>query len=428
MLKSVIFILMMLQGVLLSATVEKVEVGGVEVPLVFEEDKTLPIASMQLIFQNSGSIADGAHAGIASFSASLLNEGTKKLGSVGFATELENNAISLSTHTGTETFVVELEALKEQFGKGIGYTKMLLSDPNYTQEAFDKVKLLKLSRIEQKENDFDYIASLNLKLLVYKDTPLGHPTIGTKESLNALKLKDVEDFIGSHVVLERAIVVIGGDMTLEEAKAFAKEALSPLAKGSSEPLPHIEHLRKPSQVVAKKDTKQAYVYFSAPLDIKADDKERYKAKVAAFILGAGGFGSRMMEEIRVKRGLAYSAYARANINKSRSSLKGHLQTKLESQDEAIKLVKEVVSDFVAKGVTKEELEQAKKFISGSEPLRNEVLSQRLNRTFMEYYQGLGLGYHQKELELIEKLTLEDLNAFIKSHEEINLLSFSIVTK
>jgi len=428
MFKFIILFVILLEGVLLSATVEKIKVKGVEIPLVFEKDATLPIASMQLIFQTSGSIDDGKHPGIASFSASLLNEGTKALGAVGFAQKLEENAIHLSTHSGTETFVLELESLKEQFAKGVGLLQDLLKDPNLTQSALDKVKLLKLSRIKQKENDFDYIASLNLKLLVYKDTPLGHPSIGTRESLEALKMEDVKAYIMNHLVLKRAIVVVGGDMTLDEAKKFAAEALQPLTEGKSEPLPFVKHIEKPEQIVAKKDTKQAYVYFSAPLYVKAGDKDRYKAKVAAFILGAGGFGSRMMEEIRVKRGLAYSAYCRANINKSHTSLKGYLQTKLESQDEAIKLVKEVVADFIKKGVTQEELDQAKRFISGSEPLRNEVLSQRLNRTFMEYYQGLGVGYHEKELALIEKLSLEELNDFIKSHEEINQLSFSIVTK
>ncbi len=424
----IILLFLTIQGVLLSATVEHIEVKGVKVPVIFEKDSLLPIASMQLIFQNAGSISDGQKAGLSSFSASLLNEGTKKLGSVGFAAKLEENAISLSSHSGSETFVIELESLKEQFEKGVGFLQTLLKDPNYTKESFEKVKLLKLSRIKQKENDFDYIASLNLKLLVYKDTPLGHPSIGTKESLESINLEDVKSFIDSRLSLKRAIVVVGGDMSLEEAKKFAKSSLSLLPKGEFEKLPTVEHLKKPSSVVAKKDTKQAYIYFSSPLFVKSDDKNRYKAKVAAFILGAGGFGSRMMEEIRVKRGLAYSAYSRANITKSHSSLKGYLQTKLKSQDEAVKLVKELIADFVKNCVTQNELDQAKKFLLGSEPLRNETLSQRLNRTFMEYYQNLGLNYYKKELKLIEDLTLKDLNDFIKSHDEINLLSFSIVTK
>jgi predicted Zn-dependent peptidase len=160
----------------------------------------------------------------------------------------------------------------------------------------------------------------------------------------------------------------------------------------------------------------------------AGDEEYYKARVATFILGTGGFGSRLMEEIRVKRGLAYSAYSRAEVTKSHSHFSGYLQTKLESKDEAIKIVKDVIADFVKDGVTKDELEQAKKFILGSEPLRNETLSQRLSTAFQEYYNGFDLGHSKGELKLIEKLTLSDLNTFIKSHKEINQLSFSVVTK
>ena len=162
--------------------------------------------------------------------------------------------------------------------------------------------------------------------------------------------------------------------------------------------------------------------------MRVDSEDNYKARVATYILGTGGFGSRLMEEIRVKRGLAYSAYARVSVSKSSSYLTGYLQTKIESGDEAKKTVKEVIAKFVKDGVTKEELEHTKKFLLGSEPLRVETMSQRLHRTFMEYYKGFELGHSEKELEKIASLKLKDLNEFIKSHKEILDLSFAIVTK
>ena len=161
--------------------------------------------------------------------------------------------------------------------------------------------------------------------------------------------------------------------------------------------------------------------------MNADDEDYYKARVATFILGTGGFGSRLMEEIRVKRGLAYSAYARVSVTKASSYMSGYLQTKLESMEEAKKTVEKVIAKFVKKGVTQEELDQTKKFILGSEPLRVETMSQRLSRTFMEYYKGQKLGHSEKELEKIETLKLKDLNTFIKEHKEILELSFAIVT-
>ena len=180
--------------------------------------------------------------------------------------------------------------------------------------------------------------------------------------------------------------------------------------------------------VLLKETQQAYVYFGSPYNMMVGDENYYKARVAMFILGAGGFGSRLMEEIRVKRGLAYSAYASVNVTKSSSSMSGYLQTKLDSLEEAKTTVKQVIEKFVDQGVSESELEQTKKFLQGSEPLRVETMSQRLNRTFQEYYRGHNLGYSQKELEKIQNLKLKDLNEFIKQHKEILKMSFAIVTK
>ncbi len=133
-----------------------------------------------------------------------------------------------------------------------------------------------------------------------------------------------------------------------------------------------------------KDTKQAYIYFGAPYFMEVNSTKRVYGKIASFILGSSGFGSRMMEEIRVKRGLAYSAYSRFIVNKTHSYFSGYLQTKLESADEAKKVVKELVKNFIQNGVTQEELESAKKFFLGSEPLRNETLSQKINRDFRNF--------------------------------------------
>jgi len=151
------------------------------------------------------------------------------------------------------------------------------------------------------------------------------------------------------------------------------------------------------------------------------------SEVASFILGSSGFGSRLMEEIRVKKGLVYSVYSRFSINKTHAYFSGYLQTKIESGDEAVKSVKDVVELFLDKGVTQEELTSAKQFIIGSEPLRNETLSQRLNRAFQEYYTNRPLGSSKEKLKKIEAMSLEQLNSFISKHKEIAQLSFSVVT-
>jgi len=426
--KKLILIIFLIQGWLMSAVVKEVEVSGVKVPVIYEKDNSLPVVSMQLVFRNAGSMEDGEHYGLASFCAKMFSEGTKKLGSTKFAEILDDNALNLSVNNGNETFVFEASSLKEKFDLLTKMIKELLSDPNLTQESFNKVKTLTLGAISSKENDYDYIASSGLKKLLFKGTPLGHDSLGTKESIEKLALKDVKEFVQKHIVTSRAIVVIGGDIDEDKALQKVKDVLLVLKAGSYKKVGFYNADDKAEQKVIKKDTKQAYVYFGSPFYLKVNDKDAYKAKVAAFILGSSGFGSRLMEEIRVKKGLAYSAYARINLNKSYSDFSGYLQTKTDTKDEAVKSVKEVIDNFLKNGATKEELKAAKEFLSGSEPLRVETLSQRLGRAFFEYYRGLELGYSLKELQLIEKLSLKDLNDFIHSHKEIEKLTFFIVTK
>ena len=423
-----ILILLCLQGFLMAATIKHIKINDMKIPVIFEKDNNLPILNLQLIFKNSGYMQDKNKSGVASISAKLLNEGTKKLGSTKFAQELEYSAISLHTSTGFETFVIELSSLKDVHEKGLGLLKDLIKDPNYDNEVLEKIKTIKVGSLKRKENDFDYIASKELKKLLFKDTALENPSSGTIDSISKIKMNDIKKFISSSLDLNNLIVVAGGDFEYEELVPKIEKLILSLENKNKNKLEKISVKAKAKTETIIKDTQQAYVYFGSPFNVDVKDSDTYMAKVASFILGGSGFGSRLMEEIRVKRGLAYSAYGYVSLNKSHSYFTGYLQTKLETADEAKELVSSIIKEFVQKGVSKDELQAAKNFLLGSEPLRTETLSQRLNRAFTLYYRGLEQDHSKKELEKIENLKLEDLNAYIKSHKEINNLSFSIVRK
>jgi len=411
----------------MSQSLDSIKVNGVSIPIIFEKETHLPIVNAQIILRCSGSIEDGKQSGLARLTASILGEGTKKLGSVAFSEKLEERAIHLSTHAGFETFVFEISSLKEQFPYAMTMLKDLLVDPNFTEESLSKVKDQTLGMLSSKESDFDYVANVNLKKLIYKDTPMQEPTAGDSESVKALNLDDVTHFYHEHIDLSNLVIVAGGDIDINAFKKELTAVLETLPVGSKRKLMHFDANGDENNVTVHKKTEQAYIYFGAPLDINSSDSNDYKSKVASFILGESGFGSRLMEAVRVKKGLAYSVYSRYGINKSHSAFTGYLQTKNENLKDAERIVKKVIDNFVKNGATADELEQAKKFLLGSEPLRNETLSQRLNRAFFEYYRGFKLGHSKEVLNKIETLSLRDLNDFIKKHQEITKLSFSVVT-
>ena len=412
----------------MGATIKHIDIKGVQIAVIFEEQKSLPILNLQLVFQNSGYIQDKNKSGLANLSSKLLNEGTKELGATAFAQELEENAISLTTSNGFETFVIELSNLKEQSNKGLSLLTDLLKSPNFSQDTLDKLKTIQNGSLKRKENDFDYVAQNQLKSVLFAGTALENPSSGTIETTSKIQLKDIENFITNTISLSNLIIVAGGDFEEEEFEKFIKPFLETLKVGQKNEFQKINFISKNDEKTLIKDTEQAYIYFGSSFNADSKDEENYKAKVASFILGGSGFGSRLMEEIRVKRGLAYSAYGSISINKSHTYFNGYLQTKNESANEAKDLVKQLVAQFVKDGVTQEELTAAKNFLTGSEPLRSETLSQRLNSAFTLYYRGLEQDYSKKELEKIQNLKLEDLNSYIKSHNEINNLTFSIVRK
>jgi len=427
--KRIILLLIVLQGILMAEMLEEIKVKDASVPVVFEEGNYIPIVSIQLVFSNAGHLSNPAGKdGLADMAARLLNEGTKKDGSSGFATKLDAKAVDIDMHVGRESFVIEVSSLKSEFPYAIERLLELVKDPNYTKEAMDQVKHQKIGWLTQKKSDFDYIAGSALRATLFKGEALGKPYDGTLASIKEISLEDVQTFIKTHLGYNNAVAVVGGDITLQEAEGYVAKILSLFPKVVRTEVKKIEASAKKEVVLIDEETQQAYIYFGAPFNYSYEEKDQYKAKIAEYLLGGAGFGSRLMEEIRVKRGLTYGVYASLRRTKPVSYLSGYMQTKLSTQEEAKDLIQEVVDDFVTKGITAKELEDTKKFLLGSEPLRMETLSQRLARAYNEYYYGRPLGFSKAQLKKIEEVTLKEMNDFITSHKELSNLTFSIVTK
>jgi len=422
-----LFILLLLQGLLMAASLHDITIKDTKVPVVFEEGKYIPIVSIQLVFKNAGHLANTID-GQADMAAKLLNEGTSKEGSIGFATKLDAHAVDIGVHVGRESLVVEVSALKSEFAYAVERLIELLKDPNYTQVALDQIKHQKIGWLKQKESDFDYIAASSLRGTLFKGTSLAKSYDGTVESIGKLKLEDIKTFISTHLGYNNVIGVVGGDIDFKEAEGYLKQILSLLPKVTTREVEKVTASNKKEIKLIDEDTQQAYIFFGAPFNYAYNEKDQYKAKIAEYLLGGAGFGSRMMEEIRVKRGLTYGVYASLRRTKSVSYMSGYMQTKLSTQDEAKALIQSVVDDFVKNGITQKELDSTKEFLLGSEPLRTETLSQRLGRAYNDYYYERPLDFAKEQLEKIETVTLKEMNDFIKVHTELSDISFSIVTK
>ncbi|EAJ9148288.1 insulinase family protein [Campylobacter coli] len=401
---------------------QNLEVNGTKIPFIFEENNDFPIVILKLVFRNCGRSYDEI-AGLAKMFARILNEGVDD----NFFKELEFKAVNLEASSGFESLEINLSCLEENFEFALKHLKNLLLNPRFEEKILEKLKINALGELASKSSDFDYLAKNLLNSEIFGCKEFQSPNDGDEKSIKQISLSDLEGFYKKNINLSNLVVILGGNLSQEKAKGLLDKLLAKLQKGSQNSQKTYEINSKNKDIIQiRKESEQAYIYFAAPFFTKFNDKDFYLAKIALFILGQGGFGSRIMEEIRVKRGLAYSAYAMLDMNASFTRVFGYLQTKNESAKEAKKIVKEVFGDFVKEGVSQNELVQAKNFLIGSTPLRYESLSRRLSISFNEYYQGLPKGYYKEELKLIEKVELKELNAYIQKHSEILDLNFASI--
>ncbi|AJC84579.1 insulinase family protein [Campylobacter peloridis] len=396
--------------------------NGVNVDIIYEYENELPIVFFKLIFKNSGKIAEKNDAGIASMLARFFNEGSNDE----FFKNLEYQAIELYAKASFEHFQINIKCLKEHFDFAIEKLQELLLNVRFDEKILQRLKILTLGELASLNTDYDYQAKRLLNKSVFKEEIFASGLDGSKESIEKITLKKLQDFMDENLVLDNALFVFGGDVKEDEVKTITQKICSQLKKSTLNQNKRFELIDKCVEVVDYKSTEQAYIYFCSPFNIQVDDEKMYLAKIALFILGQGGFGSRLMEEVRVKRGLAYSAYAMLDVNLNYSRIFGYLQTKNESAIEAKELVKEVFEIFTQNGVNEKEFKLAKQFLVGSMPLRYENLGKRLEIMLNEYLQNLKLGNLKEEIQKIKNASLDTLNDFIKMHKEISKLSFASI--
>lgn len=398
------------------------EIKKIKIPFIFEENRDFPIIILKLIFKNCGRSFDEV-AGLARMFAKLLNEGVDDK----FFKNLEFKAINLDANSGFENLEINLSLLKEHKNSAAKALCDLLKNPRFEEKILKRIKLNSLGELASKNSDFDYLAKnlLNSKIFDYKE--FQSPNDGDEQSIHSISLNHLKNFHKKHIHLNNLIITLGGDLSLNEGKNFVLKILEGLDKGKTL-ADKTYHLNSKNQdeILVRKESEQAYIYFATPFFANFKDEDLHLGKIALFILGQGGFGSRIMEEIRVKRGLAYSAYAMLDMTLSYKRIFGYLQTKNENANEAKNLIREIFKDFIQKGVDETSLNQAKNFIIGNTPLRYESLSKRLALSLSEYYQGLPLGHYKKELEKIQKIELKALNAYIKNHKELLNLTFASI--
>jgi zinc protease len=389
-----------------AAKVERVvSPGGIEAYLLSEP--SIPFLSLSLQFKGGAALDPAGKEGLAYMVSGLLDEGAGDLDSQAFRTELEDRAIRLSFDSGRDELSGQLKTLTKQRERAFELLGLALSTPRFDPEPVERIRNQIQAELRRNAEDPDYVASLTWFQTAFPNHPYGRPSQGTVQSLGTITADDLRGFVGRRLARDNLVVGVAGDVTAAELGPLLDRAFGKLpAKSAPYDLAPVKP-KGGDTVIVRKDVPQSQILFGE-LGLPRDDPDFYAGYVANHILGGGGFTSRLTEQVREKRGLAYSVYSYLYPMNFAPLWLGGLGTANAAVGQALQLVRQQIAGMAAGEVTQAALDDAKTYLTGSFPLRltsNDNIASMLVAMQVDH---LGIDYLDKRNGYIEAVTLKDV--------------------
>jgi len=340
--------------------------GGIKAWLVEAHD--IPFTALEIRFRGGASLDDPAKRGAINLMTATLEEGSADLDSQGFAAAQEALAASFHFDADDDALSVSARMLSENRDKAVDLLHGALVDPHFDQASVDRVRGQVLSIIASNAQDPNEIAGETFRKMAYGDHPYGSSLNGTVASVQALTREDMFDAKARVMAKDRVVVSAVGDITPAELGPMLDKLLGDLpATGAAMP-PRAELKLTGGITVVPFDTPQATVIFGEA-GLPMSDPDFFAAYVFNEILGAGGFSSRLMDELREKRGLTYGIYTYLVPKDLAETWQGSFASANAKVAEAIEIVKTEWARAATGKVSDKELAEAKTYLTGAYPLR-----------------------------------------------------------
>jgi len=373
----------------------------------FVEDHTLPMIAMTAALPAGSAYDPAAKPGLAAFAASLLDEGAGKLNSTQYQTALSNRAIRLSVTPDRDWLIVSLVTLTDNAKDAFQLLGLALSRPRFDAEAINRVRAQTLSGLAQEDEDPATVAAKGFYRAFFHDHPYGHPIDGTPQSVAAIGAGDLKGFAASHWVRDNVKIAVAGDVDEKTLAGLLDAAFGALPARPAPQLPQVGRLGQPGVQVIAMPVPQPTAVFGLP-GLLRSDPDFIPGYVANHILGGGGFSSRLMGEVREKRGLTYDVDTSLDAYRKAGVVVGQVATRADGMRQTIDVIRQTFADYAANGPTDKELADAKTYLTGSFPLAfgsNVGITGQLN-AFQRV--GLPVDYVQKRNALIDAVTADDV--------------------
>jgi len=383
--------------------------------VLFVEAHELPMFNLNLTFA-AGSSQDGKAAGLAALTNAMLNEGVagKDVGAI--AQGFEGLGADFGNGSYKDMAIASLRSLSapDKREPALKLFAEVVGKPTFPADSLARIKNQLLAGFEYQKQNPGKLASLELSRRLYGDHPYAHSSEGTAQSIPPITLEQLRAFHARAYAAGNVVIALVGDLSRNEAEGIAAQVSAALPKGPA--LPKIAQPEEPKASVGHIEfpSKQTTILM-AQQGIDRTDPDYAALSLGNQILGGGGFGTRLMSEVREKRGLTYGVYSGFSPMQARGPFQINLQTRAEMSEGTLKLVDDVVADYLKNGPTQKELDDAKREMTGSFPLSNASNSSIVGQLGVMGFYDLPLDYLENFVQQTQALTVDQVKSAMNKH-------------
>ncbi|MBD9358331.1 M16 family metallopeptidase [Methylomonas albis] len=382
----------------------------------------LPMVDVRVVF-DAGSARDEAQFGVAALTSALLDSGAGELSADDIAQSFESVGANYSAGVSEDMAWLAVRTLTEKalFDKALATFETVLSKPAFNQADFEREKARTLAGLKHREESPGELAGIAFNKALYGDHPYAHPEAGVVETVAGFSADDLKSFYQKYYVAANAMVVIVGDVSREQAEQTANQLLSKLPVGSKPAeIPAVTMPSKASKQHIEFPSTQTHVMVGLPGTYRKDP-DYFALYVGNHILGGGSMVSRLFEEVREKRGLAYGAYSVFAPMYRQGPFMMSLQTRNDQTEQALEVLLKTFNEFLDKGPSDKELTAAKQNITGGFAMRFDTNSKLTDYVAMIGFYQQPLDYLDTFQSNVEAISIEQIKDAFKRRVKPELL-------
>jgi len=373
----------------------------------FAEDHTVPIIAFNIALPAGSAYDPAGKAGLAAFAGAMIDEGAGGMDSKAFHEALANRAIVFSARAERDYLVISISTLKENAPEAMRLLQLALTHPRFENEALQKVRAQIIQSLQQDQAEPQRLAARGFARSFFGAHAYAHPVNGEIDSIASVTAADLRNFARTHWVKNGLKVAVAGDITAPALAKLLGDAFLPVSGAQPPALPDVGRLGAPGVHVIALPVPQPTATFGLP-GIMRHDPDFIPGYVANYILGGGDFSSRLMEEVRVKRGLTYGVSTSLTAYNKAAVMQGSVATRANAIRQTVQVVKDTLAEFAKNGPTQQELDDAKTYLTGSFPLAFASNSGTASQLGTYLRQNMDIGYVARRNSLIQAVTLADV--------------------